>query len=182
MDTVPGKSGCDRPAPAELTEVKSGKLSTRQGTLLAELVPTRKIIASLRDWFPKAHITGRFREYGVDGDKADDHSHRAKSKSRIGLTNACVANDGVWKRAFGLVTRSGACTQIWRTPTALFEALEKSVIRYLKLKLTTAASAAAQNSNFSNCRSPSFMGSQPMRMESDAEGEDAATDAIEMRE
>src|SRR5512142_2385104 len=34
----------------ELSEVQAGKISTRQGTLLAELVPTPKIIASLRDW------------------------------------------------------------------------------------------------------------------------------------
>jgi phosphopantothenoylcysteine synthetase/decarboxylase len=33
----------------ELSEIKSGKISTRQGTLLAELVPTPKIIAGLRD-------------------------------------------------------------------------------------------------------------------------------------
>src|SRR6185369_2939919 len=34
-----------RSAEGELTEIKSGKLSTRQGSLLAELVPTPKIIA-----------------------------------------------------------------------------------------------------------------------------------------
>ena len=34
----------------ELTEIKRGKYSTRDGTLVAELVPTRKVIASLRDW------------------------------------------------------------------------------------------------------------------------------------
>src|ERR1039458_7439283 len=42
----------------ELTELRSGKLSTRQGTLLAELVPTPKIIAELRHWFPKARLVG----------------------------------------------------------------------------------------------------------------------------
>jgi len=35
---------------------KSGKISTREGTLLAELVPTSKIVADLRDWFPQARI------------------------------------------------------------------------------------------------------------------------------
>ena len=33
-------------------EIKSGKLSTREGTLLAELVPTPKLIARLRESFP----------------------------------------------------------------------------------------------------------------------------------
>lgn len=42
-----GKIWRDSPA-GERTELKSGKLSTRQGMLLAELVPTPKIIAELR--------------------------------------------------------------------------------------------------------------------------------------
>ena len=57
-----------RAASGELTEIKSGKFSTRQGNLLAELVPTPKIIASLRDWFPKAQIVGW--KYELDGDRA----------------------------------------------------------------------------------------------------------------
>src|SRR2546427_6126450 len=40
----------------ELSEIKSGKISTRQGTLLAELMPTEKIIAELREWFPSARL------------------------------------------------------------------------------------------------------------------------------
>src|SRR6266404_3587949 len=56
-----------RSAQGELTQIRSGKISTRQGTLLAELVPTPKIIAELRDWFPKARIVGW--KYEVDGDR-----------------------------------------------------------------------------------------------------------------
>src|SRR6266404_4712261 len=53
----------------ELTEVRSGKISTRQGTLLAELLPTPKIIAELRQWYPKARLVGwKFEvEGGRDG-------------------------------------------------------------------------------------------------------------------
>src|SRR5438874_1774655 len=43
-----------RSSQGELSEIKSGKISTRQGTLLAELTPTPKIIAELRSWFPAA--------------------------------------------------------------------------------------------------------------------------------
>src|SRR6267143_3393471 len=42
----------------ELAEIKSGKISTRQGTLMAELVPTPKIIAELRALYPQAKIVG----------------------------------------------------------------------------------------------------------------------------
>src|SRR6185369_8458194 len=51
----------------ELMEIKSGKISTKHGTLLAELVPTKKVIGSLRDWFPKAYLVGW--KYEVDGDR-----------------------------------------------------------------------------------------------------------------
>src|ERR1017187_8769832 len=43
-----------RASRGELTEVHAGKLPTREGTLLAELAPTPKIIAELREWFPHA--------------------------------------------------------------------------------------------------------------------------------
>src|SRR5262245_53884906 len=41
-------------AEGDLTEIRSGKITTREGTLLAELVPTPKIIAELRECFPNA--------------------------------------------------------------------------------------------------------------------------------
>src|SRR5262249_21687522 len=52
----------------DLAEVKSGKISTRSGTLLAELVPTKKILGELRAWFPQTPIVGW--KYEVDGDRA----------------------------------------------------------------------------------------------------------------
>ena len=48
-----------------LTEVHAGKLPTREGTLLAELAPTPKIIADLREWFPHAWLVGW--KYEVEG-------------------------------------------------------------------------------------------------------------------
>ena len=47
-----------RSATGEMTPLKSGKFTTRQGTLLAELTPTPKIIAELRGWYPKARLAG----------------------------------------------------------------------------------------------------------------------------
>jgi phosphopantothenoylcysteine decarboxylase/phosphopantothenate--cysteine ligase len=109
-----------RTSTGELIEVKSGKISTRHGTLLAELVPTQKIIASLRDWFPQAQITGW--KYEVDGDRADVIRTAEKQIAEC-LTNACVANGPAYGDGFGLVTRTGSCTHIADKP-ALFAALE----------------------------------------------------------
>ena len=116
-----------RSSNGELTEIKSGKIPTKYGTLLAELVPTKKIIASLRDWFPKAHITGW--KYEVDGEKADVIRAGEKQIADC-LTNACVANGPAYGNGFGIVvrsvTRTGVCTHVPDAP-ALFEALERAI-------------------------------------------------------
>src|SRR6185436_9168041 len=83
-----------------LTEVKSGKISTRQGTLLAELVATPKIIAGLRDWFPKARLVGW--KYEVDGDRASVIRAAEKQIAEC-LMDACVANGPAYGLGFGLV-------------------------------------------------------------------------------
>jgi phosphopantothenoylcysteine synthetase/decarboxylase len=109
----------------ELVEVKSGKISTRHGTLLAELVPTKKIIASLRDWFPQAQITGW--KYEVDGDRADVIRAAEKQIAEC-LTNACVANGPAYGDGFGLVSPDGSCAHI-ADKAALFEALKNPCSR-----------------------------------------------------
>src|SRR5262249_7581108 len=73
----------------ELTEAKSGKISTREGTLLAELVPTPKIIAELRKWYPKALLVGW--KFEVDGDRASV-LHAAEKQLTDCRTDACVVN------------------------------------------------------------------------------------------
>lgn len=112
-----------RSVSGELTEVKSGKISTRHGALLAELIPTTKIIASLRGWFPTAHITGW--KYEVDGAR-EDVIRAANKQITECLTNACVANGPAYGDGFGLVTRHGTCTHLLDKP-ALFGALEQSI-------------------------------------------------------
>src|SRR5687767_9335693 len=72
-----------------LNELKAGKIPTRSGKLLAELVPTEKILGQLRGWFPKTRIVGW--KYEVDGARPDV---LAKALHQINecKTDACVAN------------------------------------------------------------------------------------------
>lgn len=105
----------------ELTEVKSGKVSTRQGTLLAELVPTLKIISGLRDWFPQARLVGW--KYEVDGDRAAVIA-AAEKQLRECLTDACVANGPAYGEGFALIRSSGKAIHL-PDQAALFEQLAR---------------------------------------------------------
>ncbi len=107
----------------DLTEINSGKISTRAGTLLAELVPTPKVIAELRGLFTKAKIIGW--KYEVDGDHAGVMHAAERQISECG-TSACVANGRAYGPGFGLVTAPGACAH-HRNAEELFSALEKFV-------------------------------------------------------
>jgi phosphopantothenate---cysteine ligase (CTP) len=93
----------------ELSEIKSGKISTRQGPLLAELVPTPKIIAALRTWYPKAKLIGW--KFEVDGDRASV-LRAAETQLRECRTDACVANGPAFGPGFGLVTECGHCLDL----------------------------------------------------------------------
>jgi phosphopantothenate---cysteine ligase (CTP) len=107
----------------ELTELKGGKISTREGTLLAELTPTPKIIASLRQWFPAARIVGW--KYEVEGGRAGviRLAQRQISECR---TDACVANGPAYGAGFGFVRSASEVTHLPDTAT-LFAALEEFV-------------------------------------------------------
>ena len=105
----------------ELREVKAGKVSTRQGTLLAELVPTPKIISDLRRWFPQARLVGW--KYEVDGGRPAV-IRLAREQIAECLTDACVANGPAYGPGFCLVKKTGKC-QYFPDTNALFEALEK---------------------------------------------------------
>jgi len=115
-----GKIWLRSPA-GELSEIKSGKISTRQGTLLAELVPTPKIIAELRDWYPRARLVGWKLE--VDGDRADVLRAAEEQLAKC-CTDACVANGLAYGPGFGLVTVG--VNHFIHAPdeAALFDALE----------------------------------------------------------
>jgi len=107
----------------ELTELKAGKVATRQGTLLAELLPTPKIIGELRQWFPTARLVGW--KYEVDGDRAGVVRLAEKQMADC-RTDACVANGPAYGAGFGLVRAGGKHTDLPDT-AALFAALEKLI-------------------------------------------------------
>jgi phosphopantothenate---cysteine ligase (CTP) len=111
----------ERDAKGELREVTSGKISTREGTLLAELVPTPKIIASLREWFPTSRIVGW--KYEVEGERASVIA-KAVQQIRENKTDACVANGKAYGFGFGLVSASGEQKHFSDTKE-LYAALEK---------------------------------------------------------
>ena len=113
----------ERTASGELLEVKTGKISTRQGTLLAELVPTVKIISHLKEWFPHAQITGW--KYEVDGNRESVIQAAQKQMAEC-HTHLCVANGPAYGDGFGLVNRNGSSVHI-ENRNALFETLEQSL-------------------------------------------------------
>jgi len=79
-----------------------GKWGTRSGNLLAELIPTRKILRELRPLFPHAFIAGW--KYEVDGS-----SESAVSKSLAQLddnkTNLSVVNGPAYGGGFGIIEK-----------------------------------------------------------------------------
>lgn len=117
-----GKIWLRSPA-GELSEIRSGKISARQGTLLAELVPTPKIIAELHNWFPNARLVGW--KYEVDGSHAGV-IQAAEDQLVDCRTDACVANGPAYGSGFGLVTGVGQSVHL-KDSTALFAALEKFI-------------------------------------------------------
>ena len=111
----------ERGASGELKEIASGKFSTRHGTLLAELVPTPKIISELRAWFTNAFLVGW--KFEVDGDR---ESVLAKARQQLteNRTNGCVANGRAYGDGFGVVTPTGLLRHC-ANARELFAALEQ---------------------------------------------------------
>jgi phosphopantothenoylcysteine decarboxylase/phosphopantothenate--cysteine ligase len=108
----------------ELTALQAGKLSTRAGALLAELIPTPKLILELRGWFPGARLAGW--KYEVDGgrDEVLRAAHRQLAEAR---TDLCVVNGPAYGPGFGLVS-AGAIRSVAEIP-ALYAELEQFVRR-----------------------------------------------------
>ena len=107
----------------ELTQIKSAKISTRQGPLLAELLPTPKIISELREWHPRARLIGW--NYEVEGDRAGVIALAERQISEC-RTDACVVNGRAYGEGFGLLTARGKNTH-FANGLELFTALEKFV-------------------------------------------------------
>ena len=115
-----GRVWCQPPQGAP-TELKSSKLSSREGTLLAELVPTPKIITNLRQWFPQARLVGW--KYEVEGERARVVRLAGEQIAEC-HTDACVANGSAYGAGFGLVRGDGEYLHLPDT-AALFAALEE---------------------------------------------------------
>jgi phosphopantothenoylcysteine synthetase/decarboxylase len=109
-------------AEKKLVEIKSAKkLSTRIGKLLVELLPTPKILAELREWFPKAKITGW--KFETDGKRADAIAV-ARNQIADCSTDLCVVNGPAYGEGFGLLQSKGEAAHL-ASPPILFDVLEK---------------------------------------------------------
>ncbi len=82
----------------------SKKITTRGGNLLVELVPTPKIIAELRGWFPRSKIIGW--KFEADGQRAAA-LRAAKKQIADCATDFCVANGPAYGKGFSLVSAAG---------------------------------------------------------------------------
>jgi len=98
----------------------SKKISTRGGNLFVELVPTPKIIAELRGWFPRAKITGW--KFEADGGRADA-LRAAKKQIADCATDGCAANGPAYGRGFNLVSAGGQ--KHFTSAEKLFASLEQ---------------------------------------------------------
>lgn len=106
----------------KLTEIRGAKkISSRRGKLLAELLPTPKIISELRTLFPKTRIAGW--KFEADGGRAD--ALAAGRKQIVDCsTDLCVVNGPAYGDGFGLVRKTGQPSHL-PNPPQLFDALEK---------------------------------------------------------
>jgi phosphopantothenoylcysteine decarboxylase/phosphopantothenate--cysteine ligase len=109
-----------RAAGGKLSEIKSRKISTRRGTLLAELTPAPKILRRLRGWFPKARLVGW--KYELEGDRTRVIT-LAERQLEENQTDACVVNGLAYGMGYGLVQGPGRCRHL-PEKRALFEALD----------------------------------------------------------
>jgi phosphopantothenoylcysteine decarboxylase/phosphopantothenate--cysteine ligase len=106
----------------KLVEIKSAKkIPTRQGKLLVELLPTPKIIAELRGWFPQTKIVGW--KYEADG-KRSEAVEAARRQIAECSTDLCVVNGPAYGEGFGLVGKKGDPAHLGNPPV-LFDALER---------------------------------------------------------
>jgi phosphopantothenate---cysteine ligase (CTP) len=106
----------------KLAEIKGAKkISTRQGKLLVELLPTPKIISELRGWFSKTRIVGW--KFEADGKRADAIA-TAQRQIADCATDLCVVNGPAYGEGFGLLGKKGEATHL-ANPPLLFDALEK---------------------------------------------------------
>ena len=106
----------------ELTPLRQGKVSTREGSLLLELRPTQKIISHLRGWFSNVQLVGW--KYEVDGDRASALG-QALRQLTDNATDVCVVNGPAYGDGFGLLKKEGEAAEHLANGEALFDALAR---------------------------------------------------------
>jgi phosphopantothenoylcysteine decarboxylase/phosphopantothenate--cysteine ligase len=111
----------ERGANGALVPAGGGKVSTRHGTLLAELVPTVKILAGLRAQFPASVLVGW--KYEVDGDRECVIAKGRQQLAECG-TDGCVLNGRAYGAGFGVLDREGGLCHT-EDKRALFELLAR---------------------------------------------------------
>ena len=106
----------------KLSEIKDRKkISTRHGKLLAELLPTPKIISGLRGLFPKSTMVGW--KYEAEGQRADAIAAGQKQITDCS-TDFCVVNGPAYGGGFALIGKVCAPAHL-ANPPLLFDMLEK---------------------------------------------------------
>jgi phosphopantothenoylcysteine decarboxylase/phosphopantothenate--cysteine ligase len=80
------------------------KIASDAGPVWLELIPQSKLIANLRNYFPKARIIGWKYEHGVSRDELLSEASRQMQQHR---TNACVVNGRAFGSGFGVCTEAG---------------------------------------------------------------------------
>ncbi len=112
-----------------LKELHSGKFSSRsEHPLLAELVPTPKILPQLRELFPRGFIVGW--KYEVEG-ALPELLAKARRQLEECRSDLCVMNGPAYGPGFGLLSPASpeSFSRIENTE-ALFEALREKVSGY----------------------------------------------------
>lgn len=79
----------------------AAKIESRAGALSLTLEPARKVIAGLRDLFPRAVLVGW--KYELTGARPDALA-KAWRQIRECRTDACVVNGRAWGKGFGFCT------------------------------------------------------------------------------
>jgi phosphopantothenoylcysteine synthetase/decarboxylase len=80
------------------------KIASDAGPVWLKLVPQSKLIAKLRNYFPKARIVGWKYEHGITRDELLSEATRQMQQHR---TDACVVNGRAFGPGFGVCTETG---------------------------------------------------------------------------
>jgi phosphopantothenoylcysteine synthetase/decarboxylase len=100
-----------------------GKIPTKEGSLTLTLEPTPKLLPLMREWFPKAVITGWKFEAGGD---REETLTAGRTQIADCSTDACVVNGPSYGDGFGVLSKSGALTHL-SDRSALCEFLAQKV-------------------------------------------------------